>query len=176
MAKSKWDNDSKLSDWFEKQLNELDEWGGHGSAIDAIGNCVDDKHMFSFCYEGLTKEIDTIDYINAAVDFGMDVKDNKIFYFYYNSVNFYFLARNKTEFKHMILAAIKQWKDDCKPIEPEKPQPTWEERMENLLQEIRGSHVGDPKGQSEQEAAWCKEIDAILKHQKEVRGERLFVG
>jgi len=156
----KWDNDSKLSDWFEKQLNELDEWGGEGSSIDAIGNCVSDDHMFSYCYEGLGKEIDTNDYINAAIDFGMDVKDNKIFHFYFRSVNFYFLARNKTEFKHMILAAIKEWKDGCEPIEREEPQPPRDEVMESLLKDIY-SHVRDPKGRNDIETNWCERIEAL---------------
>lgn len=160
MTRSRWINDEKLTDWFDKQLGKLNNMHGADSGIDAILDYVGDKHLFSFCPEGL-KPIDIINNINIAVDFGMDVKDNKIFYFYFNNINFYFLARNKTEFKHMILTAIRQWKDNCL-IESEKPKPSRDERLKSLLEEIRNSHIGDTKGQNDQEAAWCAEIDELV--------------
>lgn len=161
MAKDRWVNNKKINEWIENHLQALDEWGGHGSAVDAMANLIDDNHFMSLHTEGL-KAIDVYECVNGGVQFGQNAEamNCKIFYIYYNSINLYFLAKNITDLKHMVLKAIHDWKEGCDPLEPLPP--TKEERIDKLLREIRNSWIGDPSGQSMAEVHWCKEIDEIL--------------
>jgi hypothetical protein len=161
--KNRWVNDKKIDTWLEKQLRKLDEWGGGGSAIDALANYIDDKLFLSFHSESTRKAQDVFEYINGALEFGITAERENlnIYYTYYDDVNIYILSGTKTDFKHVVLKAIKDYQRDCKPIEPEPPSP--KARAKALLEEIRDSHVGDPKGQSDQEKNWCAEIDELVK-------------
>lgn len=161
MAKDRWVTNEKIDNWLEQKLTELEEWGGPGSAVDALANYIDDNHFMSLCTEGL-KAIDIFEQVNGGVQFGQDAEkmDCKIFYTYFGGINYWFLAKNTTEFKKLITKAVNEYKEACEPIGD--PEPTKNERLKSLLEEIRNSHIGDPKGQSEQEAAWCAEIDELV--------------
>jgi hypothetical protein len=161
MRKDRWVDDKNLDKWFSDKMDALDELAGPGSSIDALSNFMPEEAFMAICTEGL-KAIDIIDSVNGGILFGQDAErmEAKIFYFYHAGINYYFLAKNKTELKKIIANSLAEYEKGCEPLEPEPPSK--EERLKKLLEDIRNSHIGDSKGQTEQEAGWCAEIDELM--------------
>lgn len=104
-----------LNEWFNTQMKKMDEFGGPGSAIDAIGNYVDNKILMLVCLENIKKQ-DIMECINRGILFGQETCNTKIFYFYYDSISYYFLAKNNTELKKMVTDALTKYKEACDQI------------------------------------------------------------
>lgn len=156
---NRWVSDIKLEAWIDTQLRELDEWAGHGSSMDALHNSLGDRLMCLMTED--MKPIDTYDYVNGGISFGQDAErlDCKIFSVYYLNINFYFLAKNKTELKKMIQKAMTDWRKECEPIDYEQELPE-EDIIEELLKDIY-AHIKDPRGRSSIESNWCERIEKL---------------
>jgi len=151
-------HNEKLQEWIDKKVQEIIEFAGPGSEFDAIGNFIDD--YVSYCPGERLKAIDQQDLLHHMFDTGVSLqrKEYHLFFVQISGHNFYFGSKNRLTVKKQISKAFQGYMAECKPIDSE---PTEEEKLNVLLDEIRASFISDPKGQTDQEADWCTRIDKI---------------
>lgn len=159
--KNRWRTTSQLVDWFHTQMTKLEEDTEFGEAFDALINDFDDRYLFTICLEDL-KAIEIWDSVTDVADLGQRAqKEDLNFYnFEFNNVHFIFLAKNTTELKKSLMKIFASVRNTFKST---PAAPTRDERIKSLLKEIRDSHIGDPKGQSDLEKSWCAQIDELEK-------------
>jgi hypothetical protein len=121
--KMKTAEDAALENWFHEQVQKVNEYGGFGAESEFIQYYLPGECCWIICADTNIRGIDLLDYVEEAIDFGrLTVKSNlKIFHFTDCAFSFYFLAKNKTEFKKALKKAISDWMADCKPLPPPKP-------------------------------------------------------